>query len=47
VGRLMRKLFSGSPEMLLTHLVSQRGLTKVQLEAMRRMLDERIDGEGA
>ena len=47
VGRLMRKLFSGSPEMLLTHLVSQRGLTKEQLEAMRRMLDERIDGEGA
>ncbi|HSJ10502.1 MAG TPA: BlaI/MecI/CopY family transcriptional regulator [Longimicrobiales bacterium] len=47
VGRLMRKLFSGSPEMLLTHLVSQRGLTKDQLEAMRRMLDERIDEEGA
>ena len=46
VGRVMRKLFSGSPEMFLTHLVSQRGLTKEQLEAMRRMLDERIDEEG-
>jgi predicted transcriptional regulator len=46
VKRLMRKLFRGSPEMLLTHLVSQRGLTKEQLESMRRLLDERIDREG-
>ena len=46
VGRLMRKLFRGSPEMLLTHLVSQRGLTKEQLESMRQLLDERIDREG-
>ena len=45
VGRLMRKLFRGSPELLLTHLVSQRGLTREQLEAMREMLDERIDRE--
>jgi hypothetical protein len=41
----MRKLFRGSPELLLTHLVSQRGLTKEQLEAMREMLDERIERE--
>src|SRR5690606_27570746 len=33
VRRLTRKLFRGSPEMLLTHLVSQRGLTREQLEA--------------
>lgn len=46
VGRLVRKLFRGSPELLLTHLVSQRGLTKEQLEGMRKLLDERIDGEG-
>jgi BlaI family transcriptional regulator, penicillinase repressor len=46
VRRLLRKLFRGSPELLLTHLVSQRGLTKQQLESMRRLLDERIDGEG-
>jgi BlaI family penicillinase repressor len=45
VGRLMRKLFRGSPELLLTQLVSQRGLTTEQLESMRRMLDERIDRE--
>jgi predicted transcriptional regulator len=45
VGRLVRKLFRGSPELLLTQLVSQRGLTKDQLEAMRQMLDERLDRE--
>jgi BlaI family transcriptional regulator, penicillinase repressor len=45
VGRLMRKLFRGSPEMLLTHLVAQRDLTKEQLESMRALLDERIEEE--
>jgi BlaI family transcriptional regulator, penicillinase repressor len=43
--RLTRKLFRGSPELLLTHLVAQRGLTKEQLESMRQMLDERLDRE--
>jgi predicted transcriptional regulator len=46
VGRLVRKLFRGSPEQLLTHLVSQRGLTQEQLEEMRRTLDERIRRKG-
>jgi BlaI family transcriptional regulator, penicillinase repressor len=45
VQRLMRKLFRGSPELLLTQLVSQRGLTKEQLESMRNLLDERLDVE--
>lgn len=45
VKRLMGKLFRGSPEMLLTHLVSQRGLTSEQLESMRRLLNERIERE--
>jgi BlaI family transcriptional regulator, penicillinase repressor len=45
VRRLMRKLFAGSPELLLTQLVSERGLTKEQLASMRQMLDERLDGE--
>jgi BlaI family transcriptional regulator, penicillinase repressor len=45
VRRLMRKLFRGSPELLLTHLVAERGLTKEQLESMRRLLDDRLDGE--
>ena len=47
VNRVMRKLFRGSPELLLTHLVSERQLTREQLESMRRLLDERIDEEGA
>jgi BlaI family transcriptional regulator, penicillinase repressor len=46
VRRLLGKLFRGSPELLLTHLVSQRGLTTGQLERMRELLDERIDKEG-
>ena len=45
VNRLMRKLFRGSPELLLTQLVSERGLTRDQLESMRRLLDERIEEE--
>lgn len=43
--RVVRKLFGGSPELLLTQLVSQRGLTVSQLETMRALLDERIDRE--
>jgi BlaI family transcriptional regulator, penicillinase repressor len=43
VGRLVRKLFRGSPELLLTHLVAERGLTREQLERMRALLDERMD----
>jgi BlaI family transcriptional regulator, penicillinase repressor len=46
VRRLLGKLFRGSPELLLTHLVSQRGLSTAQLERMRELLDERIDKEG-
>jgi BlaI family transcriptional regulator, penicillinase repressor len=43
VRRLLRKLFRGSPELLLTQLVTERGLTTAQLERMRELLDERID----
>jgi BlaI family transcriptional regulator, penicillinase repressor len=43
VGRLVRKLFRGSPELLLTHLVAERGFTREQLEGIRALLDERID----
>lgn len=39
--RLMRKVFKGSPEALLTQLVSERGLSPQQLDRMRRLLDER------
>jgi predicted transcriptional regulator len=43
--RLVGKVFGGSPELLLTHLVAQRGLTPDQLERMRRLLDERLEEE--
>jgi BlaI family transcriptional regulator, penicillinase repressor len=45
VRRLLRKLFAGSPELLLTQLVTERGLTREQLASLRQMLDERLDGE--
>jgi predicted transcriptional regulator len=43
VGRLVRKLFRNSPELLLTHLVAERGLTREELERLRAVLDERIE----
>lgn len=39
--RLVRKVFKGSPEMLLTQLVSERHLSRQQLARMRRLLEER------
>jgi BlaI family transcriptional regulator, penicillinase repressor len=45
VRRLLRRLFAGSPELLLTQLVSERGLTTEQLESMRQMLDARLREE--
>lgn len=43
--RLVRKVFSGSPEQLLTQLVSERGMTAKQLERMRKLLEERLDAK--
>lgn len=43
VRRLVRKLFRGSPELLLTHLVSERELTPPQLERMRKLLEARLE----
>ena len=37
---LVRKLFDGSAELLLTHLVSDKRLSGTQLKRIRRMLDE-------
>ncbi len=44
--RLVRKVFKGSPELLLTQLVSERGLSAQQLERMRRLLDEKAEKGG-
>ena len=40
--RMTRKLVQGSPELLLTHLVSDRDLSAEELRRMRRLLDERL-----
>jgi predicted transcriptional regulator len=38
---LAKKLFQGSSELLLTHLVSEQELTSEQVRRVRRLLDER------
>jgi predicted transcriptional regulator len=43
---LVCKLFDGSAELLLTHLVSDKRLSAAQLRRLRRMLDETPKGEG-
>lgn len=43
--RLKRKLFQGSPELLLTQLVSDRSLSEEDLRRMRRLLDQRLEEE--
>ncbi|MHB1169478.1 MAG: BlaI/MecI/CopY family transcriptional regulator [Longimicrobiales bacterium] len=45
LGRLLGKVFGGSPELLLTHLVAQRELTPAQVERMKQLLDERLEEE--
>ena len=45
VRRLVTKLFDGSPELLLTHLVSDKDLTAAELKRMRRLLDQRLREE--
>jgi BlaI family penicillinase repressor len=41
LGRLLRTLFRGSPELLLTQLVSDKSLTNKDLARMQRLLAER------
>ncbi len=45
LARMLHKLFKDSPEMLLTHLVSDRRVSDEELRRMRRLLDERLEGE--
>ncbi len=44
--RLVGKMFSGSPELLLTQLVSDRSLSQEDLERMRALLEERLGKKG-
>lgn len=43
--RLTRKLFSGSTEMLLTHLVAERELDDEEVHRLQELLDDRLDTE--
>lgn len=42
--RITRRLFSGSPELLLTRLVDDDSLSEDELRRMRDLLEERIEG---
>lgn len=42
LNRLLRKLFSDSPEALVTQLVADRDLSKTDLRKLRKLLDERL-----
>lgn len=41
-SHLVEKLFGGSTERLLTHLVTERSVTAAELRRLRRLLDEKL-----
>jgi predicted transcriptional regulator len=44
--RMVDKLFEGSPELLLTQLVSDRRLSPREIRRLRSILDQRLKGGG-
>jgi predicted transcriptional regulator len=44
--RLVKKLFKGSPELLLTQLVADRKLSAADLKRMRKLIDEQLKKGG-
>lgn len=46
LDHLTRKLFAGSTELLMTHLVSDRDVPDAELERIRRLLDDRLGRKG-
>jgi BlaI family penicillinase repressor len=42
LSRILDKVFSGSPEMLLTQLVNERDLDTEELKRLRKLLDTRL-----
>lgn len=46
VRRLVGKMFRGSPELLLTHLVSGHDLSQEELRRLRELLEERLRARG-
>ena len=45
VERITRKLFAGSTETLLSHLVSDQELTDEELQRIRALLDARLGSD--
>lgn len=45
LARLIETVFNGSPELLLTQLVSDRDLSEEQAKRLRRLIDARIRGD--
>jgi BlaI family penicillinase repressor len=43
---LVRRMFGGSPHLLLTQLVRERDVPKEELERLRELIDERLEREG-
>ena len=43
--RLIETVFNGSPELLLTQLVSDRDLSDDQIKKLRRLMDARLRGD--
>ncbi len=44
-ARLVEKLFGGSTERLLTHLVTERSVTSAELRRLRALVDEKLGDE--
>jgi predicted transcriptional regulator len=44
LSRILEKIFGGSPELLLTHLVSDRDIPPEELERMKRLLEGLEEG---
>ena len=42
VGKMLKKLFGGSPELMLTHLVADRKLSAGDLKRMRKLIDDQL-----
>lgn len=45
VGRMRDKLFKGSAELLMTHLVAEEQLSPDAVRRLRKLLDERLEKE--
>src|SRR5688572_24065874 len=46
VSRLVEKMFGGSTERLLTHLVTERSITATEMRRLRFLLDQKLEESG-